>query len=276
MRSLAALLMFGLTAIAGQAGAGCDPATPADAADIAAARAAVAASCPCDDATSHGEYVRCAAEQASAALQNPSCLRVVKRCAARSTCGRPGAVTCCRTSASGTVSCAVKHEAAKCRARQGGTACVGGLASCCDACGPGGCVTTTTTTTTLPPVCGNGVVEAPEMCDGTTCPLQYVPYPDGCEACECCARDSVCYLRTFPGQIILRVPCCSGRLCLEPGPYGSYTGTCFQPCTQTSECPPPLICLPEGSPNGLCRQPCVDDTDCAPLVCIGGACGYPL
>src|SRR5262245_37716227 len=82
----------------------CDPAG-ADAADVAAARAAIAANCDCAGATNHGEYVSCATEQARNTLANQSCRGAVTKCAARSTCGKPGFVTCCRISQRGKLKC---------------------------------------------------------------------------------------------------------------------------------------------------------------------------
>src|SRR5262245_19267806 len=73
----------------------CDPV--ADAADIAAAQAA-AATCDCNGFPNHGQYVSCVAHAVNdAALENRSCGGAVKKCAAKSTCGKPGFVTCCRT-----------------------------------------------------------------------------------------------------------------------------------------------------------------------------------
>src|SRR5881628_406531 len=102
----AALLVLFASAVPGQAA--CDPSTDPDKSDIANARAAVAANCDCAGATTHGAYVSCAAQQANATLQNPSCRGAVERCAAKSTCGKPGFVTCCRTSASGRKRCSIK------------------------------------------------------------------------------------------------------------------------------------------------------------------------
>jgi hypothetical protein len=124
----------------------CDPTTDPDKTDVANARAAVAANCDCDNATSHGAYVSCAAQQADATLVNKSCARAVKKCAARSTCGKPGSVTCCVTRTAGT-KCKVKRDATHCAASNGSTACVGSYTSCCDACTPTGCATTSTSTT---------------------------------------------------------------------------------------------------------------------------------
>src|SRR5689334_5382404 len=73
--------------------------------DCEAARCAVQDAinqkCPCDAATNHGRHVSCVAhviKQLSDAGQIPvSCKGKVQRCAARSTCGKPGTVTCTRT-----------------------------------------------------------------------------------------------------------------------------------------------------------------------------------
>ena len=63
-----------------------------------AAQAAIAAQCPCPEATNHGQYVSCVAHvvrqlaaQGDVAI---NCKGKVTRCAARSTCGKPGFVTC--------------------------------------------------------------------------------------------------------------------------------------------------------------------------------------
>ena len=112
-----------------------------DAGDIATARAALAANCTCDPtgAVNHGQYVKCASEQAKMTLVNQSCHGAVVKCAARSTCGKPGFVTCCRTTSKGTTKCSTKSGADKCKPPKGGTACAGIFASCCDACTATGC-----------------------------------------------------------------------------------------------------------------------------------------
>src|SRR5581483_10386355 len=117
--------------------AACDPSVDPDKSDVANAREAVTANCNCSTATSHGAYARCAAGQANALLANASCASAVKKCAAKSTCGRPGFVTCCRTNRRGKTTCSTKREATRCVAPRGGTACVGTFASCCDACTAG-------------------------------------------------------------------------------------------------------------------------------------------
>lgn len=151
MRIVAALLGSTLALAAAPASwAICDPTTESDQADLAAARAAVEANCDCAGATSHGNYVQCAAAQIDVTLVKRSCRGRAKRCAARSTCGRPGFVTCCRIR-NGRTKCRPTRSAAVCEAK-GGTP--GSCASCCDACPvPGSgptcpAVTTSTTTTT--------------------------------------------------------------------------------------------------------------------------------
>jgi hypothetical protein len=78
--------------------------------------------------------VRCVAHAVKAAGIAKSLSGTVKRCAARSTCGKAGFVTCCRTNKKGVTKCSIKHDAAKCKAPKGGSAHVGTHASCCDAC----------------------------------------------------------------------------------------------------------------------------------------------
>ena len=124
----------------------CDPSTDPDKTDVANARAAVETNCDCIGAPSRKEYVRCAKQQADAVLVNKSCTSSVKRCAERSSCGKVGFQTCCRT-ANGRTKCSVKIIGT-CTAPKGGSACAGLSSSCCDACTAGGCATPTTTSTT--------------------------------------------------------------------------------------------------------------------------------
>jgi len=145
-------LLSGLLAIAalcanpGLAFGGCGD-NPGDAEAVAAARDQVATDCDCAGAVSHGAYVSCAAGVANArAKADPQllptyCKGAVKRCAARSTCGKPGFVTCCRTSSAGTTKCSTKRDSAHCIAPAGGDACTGdpAFSSCCDACTGTGC-----------------------------------------------------------------------------------------------------------------------------------------
>jgi hypothetical protein len=130
----------------------CDPDSETDSADIAAARQAVADACDCSAASTHGAYVKCAVQTANDTLVNRSCSKYVKTCASRSTCGKPGFVTCCITSEKGT-KCKTKKSEELCT-EKGGV--VSGCASCCDACpAPGSglsCeIPPSTTSTTVAP-----------------------------------------------------------------------------------------------------------------------------
>ena len=69
------------------------------------------------------------------------CKAQVMQCASRSTCGRPGWVTCCRTDVRLRSSCSTKRNASRCRPPSAGRACVGTTVSCCDACNPDGTCT---------------------------------------------------------------------------------------------------------------------------------------
>lgn len=143
MRWIVSGLVASLVFAAGPAGA---RAACTDAAAVAATRAAADAACPCASATNHGQYVKCVAGVAKAAAASGSlpkeCKGAVVKCAARSTCGKPGFVTCCQTKTTpkGTVTkCSTKNSATACKAPKGGTACVGLHPSCCDACTSTGC-----------------------------------------------------------------------------------------------------------------------------------------
>src|SRR6188508_1904808 len=120
---------------------------PGDAAALAATRADIEASCPCDAAASHRDPVRCAFDVIRTHIGDDTlpagCVKTARRCASQSTCGRDGAVTCCRVADSGRVRCAIKRDPSRCRAPR----CVGTHASCCDACGPAGCNPPPMTTT---------------------------------------------------------------------------------------------------------------------------------
>src|SRR6185436_15513337 len=89
-------------------------------------------------------------------------------------------------------------------------------ASICDGCDAGGCVTTSTTTsTTLPPsVCGNGIVEPGEFCDGDAL-CQEVSAVCAPNCAGCCTVD-FCSDFQFPGGPA--VPCCSGAPYVFPHP----------------------------------------------------------
>jgi hypothetical protein len=116
---------------------------------------AVAAKCRCDTATNHGQYVSCVAHVvrglAACGLLPTNCKGKVTRCAARSTCGKDGFVTCtvplstcdptlhtctddpavaCTTDIDCGSRCSTKHSADHCPVDG-----VVGTGSCCPTCG---------------------------------------------------------------------------------------------------------------------------------------------
>ena len=108
---------------------------------VLAARQQANSTCNCATATNHGAYVKCVAGVAKTLSSgtNPSlpktCKGAVKKCAAKSTCGKPGFVTCCITKGA-TTTCKLKKDAASCTAK-GGTPnnhSPSPCSSCCDAC----------------------------------------------------------------------------------------------------------------------------------------------
>lgn len=119
----------------------CD--SPDEQAALQATSLAIQAQCDCAAATNPRDYRRCAksvVDARFAAGQLPKeCRKSANRCARASTCGRPGTVTCCRTSASGKPSCRVVRDGSRCTPRRGGTATIGACASCCESCGQGTC-----------------------------------------------------------------------------------------------------------------------------------------
>lgn len=118
-----------------------------DGSKVAAARAAADQQCHdlgkgCDNAPNHGAYVSCVAQVANDLSKGTSptlpktCKGAVKKCAARSACGKAGAVACYRTDDKGKTKCSIRSSATQCTATGGSTVCVGTNPSCCDACTP--------------------------------------------------------------------------------------------------------------------------------------------
>ena len=94
----------------------------------------------CTTASNHGQYVSCISHEAKADTTLPSsCHGAVVKCAAKSTCGKSGFVTCCRTNSAGVTKCSTKSSGTACTPPKLGTACVGTHPSCCDACTATGC-----------------------------------------------------------------------------------------------------------------------------------------
>ena len=232
-------------------GIGVAPARAADCVDASAladARAAVASACDCEGALTHATYVRCAAgvlrARVAGILLPRECLRPALRCARRSTCGRPGATTCCRIQHD-QPRCTIKSSVVRCLATGG---CAGSVPSCCDACDAGGCATATTSSTstsstsstttsstststpsTTVPVCGNGIVEAGEQCDS---PLAF------CDA-SCQGKLALCcQVGPFCGQVI------STSGCFLNGGHLYYGRACVGSTCVGQAMPPTSVCCP--------------------------------
>jgi len=137
-------LLFCSFVLAGTAAAApprCDSAE--DKAALALASTSVQSQCECNFATSHNAYVHCTREIITDLVQAgnlpKNCVRALRVCSAKSTCGRDdGSVTCCRKDKKGRVRCTVKKRASRCKAPSGGSACASQQASCCEACNADG------------------------------------------------------------------------------------------------------------------------------------------
>src|SRR5262245_44207246 len=222
--------------------ASCDP-DGADAQDVASARLAVARNCPCRVA-GHKDYVRCARAQAEATLVNRGCRGPVTRCASRSTCGRTGYVSCCRTNSHGATRCSIKSSAAKCVPPRDGQACVGSFSSCCDACHDGGCVSPTP-----PQACSGG--SDPPQCGGSCPPGTACVDNPGSGGCVCTGTS--CGETAFPqcGGVCPIGLACMPFQSLENGPV-RHVCACASPnascpttgsgCTTAGRCPPGQVC----------------------------------
>src|SRR5262249_36952039 len=120
--------------------AGCGS-MPGDEAAVINARAAADATCTamgegCSNASNHGQYVKGVAGVAHMLSSGTTptlpknCKGAVKKCAAHSTCGKPGEVTCCFTHKNGP-KCKTAKSATDCSGK-GGTPTVDPLnTSCC-------------------------------------------------------------------------------------------------------------------------------------------------
>ena len=153
MRSLLVLVAaIGLSAAAASAQTDCEPAR-------CAVQAALDAECPCTAASNHGRHVSCVAHVVKRLADDGviprNCKGKIKRCAARSVCGKDDFVTCqlpvfgtcdlttgtcvenatllCTSDADCVIGtkCKIKHSAELCESR-GGT--VGDSPTCCSSC----------------------------------------------------------------------------------------------------------------------------------------------
>jgi hypothetical protein len=278
MRLTPALLVWLTVAVVPSARAACE-----DPAAVNAARAAVERDCPCGAFARHGAYVACARgvidARVAAGTLPAACAGMVRRCASRSTCGRGGAVTCCRTNAAGKTRCSIRRDASRCTAAGGGAACVGPFPSCCDACAAGGCVGT----------CGGGPFQCGGACPpGGVCePIgDFPPYcgcnPDGSQPCgsgqfpscngTCPAGFDCGILAPVPGGECACVPigqqACGesafptcGGVCPDPGQQcagfdaGGYRFCACADPARACECSVPGVC-PAGQICRFASAPC--------------------
>jgi hypothetical protein len=147
------LLTLLAAASAGATPVDCEPAR-------CAVQAAIDEQCPCDGASNHGRYVSCVARLVNKMAREPDsviprgCKGKIRRCAARSTCGKPGFVAChiptdtcdlttSTCTADATKSCTTDVDCgARCRIKRSAEICalrggvVGASATCCADCAP--------------------------------------------------------------------------------------------------------------------------------------------
>lgn len=216
---------------------------PGDEAAVVAARAAIAAACDCARAPSHGAYVRCAADVARQRLRegtlSRACRARVRRCASRSTCGRPGAVVCCHVGAAG-ARCTITNGVASCRAPLGGTVCTGDAESCCDTCTS--CPPSLPTTTTVPRPRSCLDLAPPASCGSdAACPAGYRCLDGECRGGGCstrgdCAAEGECVVEGDAdfGRCICQG--CEGLRCPRTCRRGGVLTGCT--CRVESDCPP--------------------------------------
>ena len=196
MQSLPRLLTLTLLlAVVPRAIADCG-ADPADADAGASVRAQADARCDCATAPNHDRYVECVVgatkDSVRRGLLPRRCRSTVVRCAARSTCGRPGATVCCRADAAGMHRCRIRTAGEGCVAPPGGSACVAAQPSCGGACA-GGCPISPTTSTLPPSACtSDGACDDGNGCSDDRC-------VDGACHHECLCADAGGGTRCCPG-----------------------------------------------------------------------------
>lgn len=256
--------------LAAEAGAACGDQS-IDGIAVTLARAAAESICDCAGATSRTAYTSCALDVIASRVADgqlrADCERAVRRCVRKSTCGRPGAVTCCRTTARGDVRCGIKRDASRCRARRGGSACAGPGTSCCDGCAGAPCIPTTTSTTSSTTTSTLGAGSC-----GNTFPLCNGSCPEG-EYCTQNGPGSACLCALVPAETCGSAPyptcdgtCTGSGVCGPVQIYTSVSGTvslcaCLDPtatCTGSFNdgmcpgvCPAGKVCYGEPEPAGL-------------------------
>jgi hypothetical protein len=213
--ALVATLLLSFSPASARAGAltcltGTDSTVAEDAGEIAAVQSAVDAACACAsfDGTKgkkHGNYIACALDVIEAAIDagqlRTQCKGTVKKFAAASTCGHPAAaakaVCIQETLSSGAVKCAIK-PAGSCVGKPGKyerVACAEHF-RCLDAADTNGDlrIAAPGDSGDCNPVCGNGLLESGEECDGAdlggaTC--ESLGFSGGSLACSAsCEQDT--------------------------------------------------------------------------------------
>jgi hypothetical protein len=144
----------------------------------------------------------------------------------------------------------------------------------CDGTDLSGCLACQADCTCAPSVCGDGVAEPTEQCDGTQ--LGGVPAP-ACTnvpglAQPGCLPDCQCCALLACSAFNFDAPCCPGYDCPQRvGPNSvSY---CQKTCQATTDCNAGSVCF-----FGHCRTPnCASDVQCgAGGVCVTGVCCFNL
>jgi hypothetical protein len=128
-----------------------------------------------------------------------------------------------------------------------------------------------------PPVCGNGVAEPGEECDGTdfgTSSNQACTSVSGIAQLDCLPECQCCALLAC-SALGSEAACCPGYRC--PPRIGPESTSCCIPaqsCQDDDDCAPGDFCFFDG----YCRTPtCSSSADCPPgWVCVGVCCvDYP-
>jgi hypothetical protein len=120
--------------------AGCGS-QPGDEQAVINARATAASQCNCATQPNHGAYVSCVAGVAKmlSSGTNPplpkNCTGAVKKCAAHSACGKPGAVTCCFATTKGP-KCKIAKDSGTCSTKGGTPTVDPNNTSCCSSTHP--------------------------------------------------------------------------------------------------------------------------------------------
>jgi hypothetical protein len=226
-RLVAALGCLVVILSAARALARCEPTADPDRSDVAAARAAVAANCTCEAVATHRAYVQCALDQVDAVLVNRDCRQHVRKCVSKSTCGRPGAVTCCREKA-GRTKCKIARNANACEGKKGTP---GSCSSCCDACPPPGSGASCPATTTTSATTSSTTLETSTVTSTTTTVTSDLP-DYCCLRSVTCGPFDTCQEMTYSECVAAGgVPGLSGKSCDSPAP-----------CEHTVSSVPPFAC----------------------------------